>query len=40
LQELLKRLQDRHDECTQTVDKVKKASVDAPHVMQSMMLFQ
>jgi hypothetical protein len=40
LQELLKRLQDRHNECSQTVDRSEKATVDAPNVMQTMTLFQ
>ena len=45
LQELLKRLQDRHGECAQAVAKVEKAAIDAPkspkpNVMQVMMLFQ
>ena len=40
LQELLKRLQDRHGQCVQAVAKAEKAAADAPNVMQAMMLFQ
>jgi hypothetical protein len=35
-QELLKRLQDRHGECSQPVTKAEKAAADAPNVMQVM----
>jgi hypothetical protein len=40
LQELLKRLQDRHVQCVQAVVKAEKAASDAPNVMQSMILFR
>ena len=40
LQELLKRLQDRHVECDQPVAKAKKAASDTPNVMQAMILVQ
>jgi hypothetical protein len=40
LQDLLKRLQDRHDECAQVVAKAEKAAADTPNVMQVMMVFQ
>ena len=40
LQELLKRLQDRHGECAQAVADAEKAAAHAPNVMQAMMLFQ
>jgi hypothetical protein len=40
LQELLKRLQDRHGQCVQAVAKTEKVATDAPNVMQAMMLFQ
>jgi hypothetical protein len=40
LQELLKRLQDRHGECAQAVAKAEKAAAHAPNVLYAMMLFQ
>jgi hypothetical protein len=40
LQDLLKRLQDRHGEFSQTVDTSEKATVDTPNVMETMTLFQ
>jgi len=40
LQELLKRLQDCHGECTQVVAKLEKAAADVPNVIQAMILFQ
>ena len=40
LQELLRRLQDRHGEYAQVVAKAKEAAAHAPDVMQAMMLLQ
>jgi hypothetical protein len=40
LQELLKRLQDRHGEYAQAVTNAGKAPVHVPNVMQTMMMFQ
>jgi hypothetical protein len=40
LQELLRRLKDRHGECAQAVAKAEKTASDTPNVMELMMLFQ
>jgi hypothetical protein len=40
LQELLKRLQDRHVDCAEAVASAATVDPDAPHVLEVMMLFQ
>jgi hypothetical protein len=39
LEEILQRLQDRHDEYDQVVDNAEKAATDSSNVMQTMLLF-